>query len=724
MSDRRGRRAGWAGLASAVVPILLAALVALGIVAVAPQASAETVGFRDFSYGSATAPTGQKPQSKLWFHDGQWWGSLFNATTTDFEIHRYDWTSHTWTTTGTLIDERQSSYMDVLWDGTTLYVATAGATTSNTGHQGRIVRYSYDPATDTYTRDAGFPVNITNAGVKSIVLAKDSVGRLWATYTQANRVWYLHSTVSDAAWTTPAVLPVGGAANIGAEELSAVVAYDGNKVGIMWSNQVDSTMYWASHVDGDAPDRWTLQAAYQRPEGADDHINLKSLQSDGSGRVYAAVKTSLNNATDPLIHLLVLRPDGSWTTSTFGTVSEAHTRAIVAIDEEHRQVYVFASSPCCSGGVIYMKQASLDDIRFPAGKGTPFIASDLDLKINNPTTTKQNVSSRTGLVVLASDDGTRRYVHNRLTLGGDPATTTTTPSTSTSTSPSTTASTTTSTTAPAGPDTTITGGPSGSVTSASASFTYTSTAPGAGFECSLDGSPFTACPSTGRSYAGLADGTHTFQVRSVAGGTVDPSPATRTWAIDTTPGETFLTEGFTNLANWNIVTNGDGLVRLEGADDPVARLTATTNKNSLAALRHRLPGAEARLAVDAATRFTAEGTTGSVPVLRLFDAAGARQVTVLRRSGSRGQLQVNYGGTTLNTSGSLPLGAAEAVVRLEVDRRPDGTTVVELLVNGLSVHESTTAAITAPLATVQLGSDTKRQRFDATFDDVVVRELT
>lgn len=716
MSDRWAQRAR-----SGAALLVAAALVALGVVAIAPRASAATVGFRDFSYGtSVTAPTGQKPQSKLWFNDGQWWGSLFDTASADFEIHRYDWASNTWTSTGTLIDERQSSYMDVLWDGTKLYVATAGATESNAGHQGRLVRFSYDAASKTYTRDAGFPVNITNAGVKSIVLAKDSVGKLWATYTQANRVWYLHSTNDDAAWATPSVLPVGGASNIGSDELSAVVAYDGNKIGIMWSNQADSTMYWAFHQDGAPVDQWTTQAAYQRPEGADDHINLKSLQSDASGRVFAAVKTSLNGATDPLIHLLVLLPNGTWTSSTFGTVSEQHTRAIVAIDEEQRQLYMFASSPCCSGGVIYMKQTSLDTLTFPAGRGTPFISSDLDLKINNPTSTKQNVSSRTGLVVMASDDGTRRYVHNRLTLGGDP--TTTTSSTTTTAAP-----TTTTTTTVAAPDTTITSGPNGTMTTTSATFTYTSTAANPSFECSLDGAPFTPCESSGKDYSGLSEGTHRFDVRAVAGGVADPTPASRSWIVDTVPAEVFLRDGFdAGLdANWRTVTGGDGQATLAMTPDPAARLVATANKNSLAALREDLPGPKDRLVVEAKTRFTVEGSTGAVPVFRLFDASGARLLTLLRRSGStRGQLQVSYGTTTLNTSGDLPLGEAEATIRLEVERATAGSTTVRLLVNGVEVHKSATATLAAAVSIVQLGSDSRRQPFDATFDDVLLGEPT
>ncbi|MFN2540288.1 MAG: hypothetical protein ABR549_19335 [Mycobacteriales bacterium] len=405
------------------------------------SASAATVGFRGLSYVGATAPTGQKPQSKLWFNDGIWWGSLFNTTSKHFEIFRYSRSAHTWATTGTLIDERASSYMDTLWDGTHLYVATAGPSDVSS-QRARLMRFAYSSSSKTYAVSSGYPVNLTTGGVKAIVVDKDSSGLLWATYTKSNRVWFLHSTTSDGTWTAPAVLPFASAANIGTDEISAVVAYDGDKLGLMWSNQNEMVMYFATHRDGDADDVWTAVAAYREPEGADDHMNLKSLQADPSGRVFAAVKTSLNHPTDPLINLLVLRADGTWTSAVFGTVADNHTRAIVQVDADDRRVYMFAASPCCSGGSIYMKSAPLDDIRFPPGRGTPFIQSDTDPKINNPTSSKQVVGRASGLVVMAGDDSTRRYLFNDLDLSGS-STTTTQPTT-------TTTQATTTTTAPSG----------------------------------------------------------------------------------------------------------------------------------------------------------------------------------------------------------------------------------------------------------------------------------
>ncbi|HVL33873.1 MAG TPA: Ig-like domain-containing protein, partial [Actinomycetota bacterium] len=93
------------------------------------------------------------------------------------------------------------------------------------------------------------------------------------------------------------------------------------------------------------------------------------------------------------------------------------------------------------------------------------------------------------------------------------------------------------------PETSIDSGPAGPTSSTSAAFTFSSDEPGSTFQCSLDGSAFALCASPA-TYAGLAEGMRTFRVRAVSpGGVADPTPASRSWTIDTTPPETTISSG-------------------------------------------------------------------------------------------------------------------------------------------------------------------------------------
>jgi hypothetical protein len=93
------------------------------------------------------------------------------------------------------------------------------------------------------------------------------------------------------------------------------------------------------------------------------------------------------------------------------------------------------------------------------------------------------------------------------------------------------------------PETTITMGPQGAMPSASASFTFTSSEPGSTFECKLDTAPFAACTSPSNLMM-LAQGQHTFSVRAIDGAAhADPTPATRTWTVDTVAPDVTITAG-------------------------------------------------------------------------------------------------------------------------------------------------------------------------------------
>jgi subtilisin family serine protease len=85
------------------------------------------------------------------------------------------------------------------------------------------------------------------------------------------------------------------------------------------------------------------------------------------------------------------------------------------------------------------------------------------------------------------------------------------------------------------PQTTITSGPAGSIRNRNPSFAFVSSETISSFSCRLDGGAWTSCSSP-KGYSDLPDGPHGFAVRARdAAGNTDPSPATRSFTVDTIP---------------------------------------------------------------------------------------------------------------------------------------------------------------------------------------------
>lgn len=104
------------------------------------------------------------------------------------------------------------------------------------------------------------------------------------------------------------------------------------------------------------------------------------------------------------------------------------------------------------------------------------------------------------------------------------------------------------------PGTTITAGPIGLTNDENPTFAFTSSEIGSTFQCRVDDSDWSACTSP-LTPEPLTDGTHTLEVRATdRAGNVDPTPATRTFTVDTVAPDTTITSGPNEVTQDNTPT--------------------------------------------------------------------------------------------------------------------------------------------------------------------------
>jgi RTX calcium-binding nonapeptide repeat (4 copies) len=388
-----------------------------------PGIARADIGFQGPAYAAGTSgpATTSKPESKIWWNDGFWWASMFDKGSLEYHIFRLNLRTQKWINTGVVVDERDSTRQDVLSTGSKLFVAshkyvpvTSHDSTPMLGDEMRLYRFSYNAGTNTYTSD-GAPTVIDPQKSEALVIDRDSTNALWATWVQetpgGQHQVYVKKTVGPCVTGALNQCDWSGVTtaleNVAADDLSSLVRFGGNKIGVMWSNQAIGEMRFAFHQDADGEAVWSPNETVigGNPKLADDHINLKA---DSLGRVYAVTKTKFTSAANPGTMLHRRSAAGSWSSFTVSRGSLDRTRPIVLVDQAHNAIRVFEGP---LSGTVYMKRSRLSVISFPVlGLGTPVIR-DVGSGVGNPTSTKQNTTNATRLIVLAANDATKRYWH-------------------------------------------------------------------------------------------------------------------------------------------------------------------------------------------------------------------------------------------------------------------------------------------------------------------------
>jgi hypothetical protein len=350
--------------------------------------------------------SGEKPQSKLWQHDGTWWGVFPSTGVTPsgtwlWKLNPDD----TWTNV-----LRLSSATDTKADakriGDVTHILLHGAAP-------QLVSLEYVPADHTYqlwsTRPAATSVTLPNSETATIDI--DSGGRMWlATENGANlNVYYSDSPYSS--FTGPIAL----ATNINDDDIGVVTALPNHTIGVLWSNQNTKRFGFKTHTDGADPNTWSADEVPASQSAidnvglgmADDHLNV-AVATDGT--LYAAVKTSYDTAGYPKIALLIRRPNGSW--DPLYEVDQNGTRGIVLLNESDDTVRVVYTSAEGFNDLV-VKESPTAAISF--GSRQTLISGG----VNDATSTKDNWTGRVPVVAASATVARTAFLDENPPAGSD-----------------------------------------------------------------------------------------------------------------------------------------------------------------------------------------------------------------------------------------------------------------------------------------------------------------
>jgi hypothetical protein len=338
---------------------------------------------------SVSENTGEKPQSKLWEHAGQWWSVMPDDDGT--WVWRLDGTS--WARTLMLTTDN-NFHADVKAHGNLAHVllldddATQLASIEYVGGATGYQLWSTRPNL----------VNIPLASsTETATIDIDSLGTMWLASDVSSTIVVRYSQGDYSTWSDPITVASG----ISSDDISVITALPNGSMGVLWSNQSADRFGFRVHQDGAPADVWSAnevpasQSAINAGGGmADDHLNVKVASN---GTLYAAVKTSYDSSGRPKIALLVRRPNGVW--DNLYSVDTRGTRPIVMLNEAAGRLIV-AYTTSDSGGNIVFKESSMHTISF--GPRQTLLSGSL----NNVTSTKQNFT--TTVAALAAGGSSAR----------------------------------------------------------------------------------------------------------------------------------------------------------------------------------------------------------------------------------------------------------------------------------------------------------------------------
>ncbi|MGH7452128.1 MAG: hypothetical protein ACRENG_12335, partial [bacterium] len=274
-------------------------------------------------------------QSKMFYHDGNWWVTAQAKEDLKWYLWKFDGTA--WTRTIQIYSTakpRPDCVLDAA-NNKAFILLPGGSTTY-------ILRLSY--AAGNWTIDSGYPYSINNfAQNAEMNLVRATNGHLWIFAIEDSSLVAKRSANGGKDWSETITIKSNLNNSKGLTDAVKFTANGANHIGVGYAeNSAPGSIYgFLHHKDSDPETDWTDEtSAIPQFAGtvSDNHISMLAYNNN----VLMLVKTNGGGPNTTNVGLLRRAPNGNWFQYPI-LLSQGWTRPTLVVDQTHNQLYVIGT---------------------------------------------------------------------------------------------------------------------------------------------------------------------------------------------------------------------------------------------------------------------------------------------------------------------------------------------------------------------------------------------
>ena len=354
-------------------------------------------------------------QSKVFFHDTQWWAVAFDEPENKWYIWKFNGTS--WAKNVGL-DKGAAFAYDVVVN------ASANKVYFLAGHQtlSRVLRYSY--VGGTWKIDAGFPVDINDFvasdAVNPMSLAQAKNGDLWIFRIHGGALQAKRSLASDGGtkWSKIVTIKSGLNHASGITDAVAITAGGKNYIGVGYgeNDAAQSRFGFLVHQLAAADSLWKDESAALAPFAAERGLNRISMTTDADQNIYLVTQNTGATGSMPRNTLYKRSSLGVWKKFKVNSGARNWKTPALAIDATNKVLYLMGVNMQTSVGEY--KSCSLGEEATLDSATVKTLFNVANGQFDDLSAPAANVNTASGLMICADNKTANDIYYRHLALGG------------------------------------------------------------------------------------------------------------------------------------------------------------------------------------------------------------------------------------------------------------------------------------------------------------------